>query len=103
MLLSATLVCLLPAISQGPAWSWGSARVIGPFALLAWAHGALWEVYAACAVIGVGYGLAFAVLAVIAVAALGVAAAIPRGPGGARDPREDRGVDSGNVQVRALE
>ncbi|MER6812375.1 MFS transporter [Spirillospora sp. NPDC000708] len=143
----------------------GTVCAVAAFALLAWAHGALWEVYAACAVIGVGYGLAFAaignlvvenappgqtgvatgvntivrtvgaavgaqavtailaartasaaklppesgytgafaVLAVIAVAALGVAAAIPRGPGGARDPREERGVDSGNVQVRALE
>ncbi|WP_192809162.1 MFS transporter [Actinomadura montaniterrae] len=143
----------------------GAVCAVAAFALLAWAHGALWEVYAACAVIGVGYGLAFAaignlvvenappgqtgvatgvntivrtvgaavgaqavtailaartapaaklppesgytgafaVLAAVAVVALGVAAAIPRAPEAARDPREERGLDSGNVQVRALE
>lgn len=143
----------------------GTVCAVAAFALLAWAHGALWEVYAACAIIGAGYGLAFAaignlvvenappgqtgvatgvntivrtvgaavgaqavtailaartgtaaklppesgytgafaVLAVVAVAALGVAAAIPRGVGVSLDPREARGLDSGNVQVRPLE
>ncbi|MFB4301348.1 MFS transporter [Actinomadura sp. NTSP31] len=38
----------------------GTVCAVAAFALLAWAHGALWEVYLACAVIGVGYGLAFA-------------------------------------------
>jgi EmrB/QacA subfamily drug resistance transporter len=41
LLLSAWLVCLLLAISEGPSWGWGSARIVGLFAA-AVAFVALW-------------------------------------------------------------
>ncbi|GAA2128319.1 hypothetical protein [Actinomadura napierensis] len=87
----------------------GTVCAVAAFALLAWAHGALGEVYLACAVIGIGYGLAFAsignlvvenaavesgytaafaVLTVTGVIALVSAAAIPRRPGMARDSQK---------------
>ena len=35
VMLSAGLVCLLLAVSEGPAWGWGSARIVGLFAAAA--------------------------------------------------------------------
>ncbi|MGW4965993.1 hypothetical protein ACWEPL_52990 [Nonomuraea sp. NPDC004186] len=55
LLLSAGLVCLLPALSKGGGWGWASG-------LLAVAHDAAWHILTAVTLMGIGIGLASAAM-----------------------------------------
>jgi MFS family permease len=66
----------------------GSLVGTGSLALLAFAHGATWELYIATGVMGVGFGLAFSAMSSLIVAAV---------------PPEQTGVASGmNANIRTI-